>query len=169
MKDSSSLCLSCGLCCDGTVIGFVQLDKEEIPAIRKLKTIEEEQGHGFFLQPCDSFCDGCTIYSGRPKQCGIFKCGLLKSLELTEVEFDTAVEMIEAVKSNKVLLEEKLAIHKFELHSKSFYFQMIELKNLLESNKIKSTISTQQEEMLSDLLQFDVLLFKNLGVSLFQS
>jgi Fe-S-cluster containining protein len=167
MSDSSSLCLSCGFCCDGTVIGFVQLDKEEIPRIREIKKIEEEQGNGFFLQPCDSFCDGCTIYSSRPKQCGIFKCGLLKSLEQKEVEFDTAVAMIGEVRSNKVVIEEKVARHQFDLHSKSFYFQMIELKNLLEGNKIKATLSTSHEEMLSDLKQFDSLLFKNLGVSLF--
>jgi hypothetical protein len=36
MNDSTNICLSSGLCCDGTLIGFVQLSDEEIPELRKL-------------------------------------------------------------------------------------------------------------------------------------
>ena len=41
MNDSTNICLSCGLCCDGTLIGFVQLCEEEIPELSKL--IEEKE------------------------------------------------------------------------------------------------------------------------------
>ena len=101
MNDSLNICLSCGLCCDGTLIGYVKLGSEELPALRELLNIEEEGGKGFFLQPCKSYCDGCTIYSNRPKQCDNFKCGLLKSVEQKELSFDTALERINAVSQKK--------------------------------------------------------------------
>ena len=87
MNDSSNICLSCGLCCDGTLIGFVQLESEEIPAIRELMDVEGVKDKGVFLQPCSKYCDGCTIYSQRPKQCASFKCGLLNSVEQKELDF----------------------------------------------------------------------------------
>lgn len=117
MDGSENICLACGCCCDGTVIGFVQLDKEELPEVRELMDIEDENGKGFFLQPCSRFCDGCTIYPNRPKQCAIFKCRLLESVELKELSFDSAVEMIHAVKQKRIALEKKLKAQKFELQS----------------------------------------------------
>ena len=66
MNDSSTICLSCGLCCNGTLIGFVQLNREEMSVLRELMEIENVNGKGIFLQPCNNYCDGCTIYSKRP-------------------------------------------------------------------------------------------------------
>ncbi len=105
MNDSTNICLSCGLCCEGTVIGFVQLDKEELPAIREIMDIEEERGNGFFLQPCAKYCDGCTIYAKRPKQCASFKCGLLKSVEQKELDLDSAIEIVNMVKQKTSIIE----------------------------------------------------------------
>ena len=48
MNDATSACLSCGLCCSGTVIGFVQLDREELPALKGLLDIENVDGEPFF-------------------------------------------------------------------------------------------------------------------------
>jgi Fe-S-cluster containining protein len=167
MSDSSNICLSCGFCCDGTVIGFVHLDREEVPVIRELMEIEEESGNGFFLQPCNSYCDGCTIYSKRPKQCASFKCSLLKSVEQKELGFDSAVEIIHVIKEKKIAIEEKLALLNFELQSHSFYFKMLELKKLLERNSSQSPLPTNHLELMSDLKQLDSLLSKNIGVSLY--
>ena len=60
MNDSLNICLSCGLCCDGTLIGYVKLGSKELPALRELLNIEEEGGKGFFLQPCKSYCDAVS-------------------------------------------------------------------------------------------------------------
>ena len=46
MNDSLNICLSCGLCCDGTLIGHVQLNREELPALRELMDLEDENGNG---------------------------------------------------------------------------------------------------------------------------
>jgi len=132
MSDPLNICLSCGLCCDGTLIGFVKLDSEELPGMREVMDIEDENGNGFFLQPCNSYCDGCTIYSKRPKQCASFKCELLKSFEQKELNFDSAIEIINVVKQKKIAIEKKVAILQIELQSQSFYFKMVELKKLLQ-------------------------------------
>jgi len=49
MSDSSSICLSCLLCCDGTLIGFVQLEQEEIPPLKALLDIEKIQMEAVFF------------------------------------------------------------------------------------------------------------------------
>tara|TARA_B110000285_G_scaffold10813_1_gene10737 strand:+ start:9323 stop:9826 length:504 start_codon:yes stop_codon:yes gene_type:complete len=167
MNDSLNICLSCGLCCDGTLIGYVQLEPEELPTLRELMEIEDEKGNGFFLQPCDNYCDGCNIYSKRPKQCDNFKCGLLNSVEQKELDFDSANETINAVKQKKNDIEKKLAVLQFELKSQSFHFKMVELKTLLQKKKTESLLTQNQLDLILDLEQLDRLLIQNFGVSLF--
>ncbi len=166
MNESSDLCLSCGCCCDGTLIGFVKLGSEELPALRELMEIEEPNGDGLFLHPCDSFCDGCTIYSNRPKQCASFKCGLLKSLEQKELDFDSAIDVINELKQKKIAIEKTLAMLQFELQSPSFYFKIVELKKLLKKGKAESSLTQNQLALTSDLKQLDSLLSKNFGLTL---
>ncbi len=166
MNDPTNICLSCGLCCDGTLIGFVELDNEELPALRKLMDIEDENGNGFFLQPCSNFCDGCTIYANRPKQCGKFKCGLLTAVEQKELDFDLAIEMVAEVKQKKMALEKKMALLALDLQSPSFYFKMVELRKLLLNGKSESALSEKHLELLSDLHELDSLVIKGFGVSL---
>ncbi|WP_460924995.1 YkgJ family cysteine cluster protein [Pontibacter brevis] len=167
MNDSINICLSCGYCCDGTVIGFVQLGREELPVLRELMEIENANGEGFFLQPCKNYCDGCSIYSKRPKQCASFECGLLKSFEQKKLSFDAAVETINVVKQKKCAIEKKLALLQFELQSQSFYFKMVELKNLLQKNESESSLTQNHLDLMSDLRQLDSLLSKEFGVSIF--
>ncbi|WP_162054955.1 YkgJ family cysteine cluster protein [Pontibacter pamirensis] len=164
MKDSVNICLSCGLCCDGTVIGFVQLGREEVPVLREFIDMENANGEGFFLQPCNNYCDGCTIYSKRPKQCASFKCGLLKSLEQKEIDFDSAIETINVVKQKKTAIEKKLALLQLKLHSQSFYFKMLELKKLFQKNKSESSLSQNHLDLVSDLQQLDNLLSKKFNI-----
>ena len=167
MDDSTNICLSCGLCCDGTVIGFVQLGREEIPVLRELMNIENADGEGCFLQPCNNYCDGCTIYSKRPKQCANFKCGLLESIEHKVMDSDTALETIDAVKQKKIAIERKLALLQLQLQSPSFYFRMVELKKFFQENKSESSLTQNHLDLISDLKQLEHLLSKKFGVSIF--
>ncbi len=159
--------MACGLCCDGTLIGFVQLEREELPALRDVLAIEEANGDGFFLQPCINYCDGCGIYSQRPKQCGLYKCGLLKSVEQREIEFDSAVETIHAVKQKKAAIEEKLALLQLTLQSKSFYFKMVELNTWLQKNKSEPSFMQLHMDLMSDIKQLDSLLSERFDAAMF--
>lgn len=167
MNDSDNICLACGLCCDGTLIGHVQLDREELPTLKKLMEIEDENSNGFFLQPCDKYCDGCTIYSQRPKQCDNFKCDLLNSVESKKTEFSTALDAINSVKQQKTLIEKKLAKLTIKLHSKSFHFKMVELKKLLKQQESESLLSQDHLDLRINLEKLNNLLLQKFGVSLY--
>ncbi len=166
MSDSSNICLACGLCCDGTLIGYVQLDKEELPALKKVMTIETAGDNGFILHPCPSFCNSCTIYENRPKQCAKFKCELLKSVDENKLAFDTAVDVVALVKIKKATIEKKVGQLGYTLNSQSFYFKMAELKKLLHKTKLESLVTTEHLELIANLKELDSLLTENFGVSL---
>ncbi|WP_207431694.1 YkgJ family cysteine cluster protein [Sabulibacter ruber] len=164
MSDSTNICLSCGLCCDGTVIGFVQLDREELPLLRDIIDIENTNGEGFFLQPCNNYCDGCTIYSKRPKQCASFECGILKSIEKQELDFDAALDIINVVKQKKFTIESELALQQIELQSQSFYFKMGEIKKLIQKNAPELALTQSQLNLIEDIKQLDNLLANKFDV-----
>jgi len=169
MNDPLNICLPCGICCDGTMIGFVELGKEESLALTKIMDIEEAGGNGFILQSCNSFSDKCNIYLNRPKQCANFNCGLLKSVENNELEFDSAIEIIKEIKKRKEDIEQKLALPQLELKSKSFYFKMVELNILLNRKESESSLMQSHLELRSELNQLNSLLLKNFDVSFFRS
>jgi len=136
----------------------VQLEQDELPAVREVMTIEEENGIGFFLQPCQKYCNGCTIYADRPSNCDKFNCGLLKSVQQEGPAFDEALKTIDEVKQKKRDIEKLVAALPFQLQSKSFYFQMVELKSSLEKKKIASTLSTSELSLLAAVADLNALL-----------
>jgi Fe-S-cluster containining protein len=166
MNKETNICLECGLCCDGTLIGFVELNKEEQPAIREIMQIEEVGGHGFFLHPCCKLgVDGCEIYAKRPHQCANFKCGLLKSVENLKLNFESAVKIINEVRQKKLAIEEQIDILSFNLQSQSFYFKIIELKKLFEKNDSEFSESLKHAELLSTLRELNALIISKFGIS----
>ena len=166
MTDSSKLCLSCGLCCDGTLIGHVQLDPEELLQVKSVMEIEDENSNGFFLQPCKKYCDGCTIYSQRPTPCASFKCGLLNSFDMREISFSQTAEIIKEVKKQKAAIEKNILIHPIELQSQSFYFKMVELSGKLNRLKRDTILTEGQDKLLGELKQLNQLVEKRFGVTL---
>ncbi|MBC5994112.1 YkgJ family cysteine cluster protein [Pontibacter cellulosilyticus] len=167
MVDSTNICLACGLCCTGTLIGFVQLNSEELPAVRELMDIEEATSDGVIIQPCNSYCDGCTIYSDRPKQCASYDCELLKSFDRKELDYTSAVSIVDVVKQKKSAIEEKLALLQIPLQSQSFYFKMSELKNLYLKNEHELSSTPDFEDLIADIKQLDSLLSEKFGVTVF--
>lgn len=166
MNESLNICLPCGICCDGTLIGVVQLEFDELPALREIKTIEESNGEGFFLEPCENLKGVCNIYTQRPKQCAKFKCALLKSVEQKKIEFDLAIEVINEVKQKKIAIEKQLATLHLELPSQSFYFKILEFKKLMLNNKSESVLPQNHQQLIADIDQLDQLVTTYFGVSL---
>jgi Fe-S-cluster containining protein len=77
------LCGSCGLCCDGSLFGRVDLEPDEVePAKRgRLRVLRSEKG---FEQPCAALSPSehglaerhCSVYEDRPRSCRRFTCRL---------------------------------------------------------------------------------------------
>src|SRR5436190_3387567 len=92
-----SLCLSCGLCCDGTIFGRVQLKADDIlgPLKSGLIQIELKGTKTFFRQPCSAYRESCCqIYEDRPTNCRDYRCELLKKYEAQVVTWEDAQEKI---------------------------------------------------------------------------
>ncbi len=168
MSESLNICLSCGLCCDGVLIGFVQLDKEELSVMRTLKDIEAFENSGLFFQPCSNLdADGCNIYSQRPRQCDLFKCEILKSIENKELDFDSALEIINLVKQKKLNIEKQFASLPFRLQSQSFYFKIVEIHNFMQKNNGESTLQQTHGSLLSEIDELNTLVSKSFGISFY--
>lgn len=72
--DLTTLCRSCGLCCDGALFGRVPLDGDEVASARKNRLHVLDSGKAF-EQPCAALSEqGCSIYGTRPRACRKFVC-----------------------------------------------------------------------------------------------
>jgi len=78
------LCQSCGMCCDGSLFGWVRLEPAEVEAARKrgLPVLDGAKG---FEQPCPALVPAegtddarrkCSVYAERPGACRRFECRL---------------------------------------------------------------------------------------------
>jgi Fe-S-cluster containining protein len=74
------LCEACGLCCDASLFGRVDLELEEVESARqhRLPIVRERRA---FEQPCSALvtvASGgcCAIYEDRPRACRRFECRL---------------------------------------------------------------------------------------------
>ena len=71
---AEALCLSCGLCCDGSLFWAVELEHGEVVP-------GGIDGTGRLPQPCGFHgAGGCGIYAARPGQCRAFFCGVLEAV-----------------------------------------------------------------------------------------
>lgn len=114
---ANSLCLVCGLCCNGVIFADVQLqsadDARELRALGLafLPNQKSKPENQKFRQPCAAF-EGCRcrIYAERPRYCREFECLLLKSVKAGRIKSTEAQRVIRSalrcVKKVKRLLRE---------------------------------------------------------------
>jgi hypothetical protein len=103
--NGSTLCLQCGLCCDGTLFGFAWLDDDETARARALGLPVEQrvdkQGRTrwSFPQPCVRHQDGCcTIYDEQPRRCARYTCRLLDGYVEGSRSFDDCLGVVKLVR-----------------------------------------------------------------------
>jgi Fe-S-cluster containining protein len=110
------LCLTCGLCCDGTIFADVKLQASDTPArllalglpLRRAKVKLTKAAPALALprpaavhsckfdQPCAAFRgQQCRIYEDRPNHCREFECLLLKGVKAGKMEKKAALGIIQ--------------------------------------------------------------------------
>lgn len=92
----STLCLSCGLCCDGTIFDVVPLTERERVVVTRLGLPIIERASGPAMpQPCEAL-DGlaCQVYASRPAPCRAFHCALYDAVGADEVDLSEALAVI---------------------------------------------------------------------------
>jgi len=95
---ASALCLSCGLCCDGTLFCKVPVVRGDnvIALEARGLTIVPDGEESVFHQPCPCLHDKkCGIYLERPTVCRGFACKLLAGFQAGALPFDDARAHIE--------------------------------------------------------------------------
>ena len=103
-SSSQSLCLTCGLCCDGTLFWGLPLKPDD--DVTPLKAIDinivSDNDLTILKLPCAAHKNcTCTVYANRPQACRTYKCKLLKRLERDDTSWQSALEIINKVKSLK--------------------------------------------------------------------
>lgn len=110
-RASSSLCLACGLCCNGVIFADVQLrDGDDAKKLKSLGLLFVRLNSRSEIrkcpQPCAAFVHGsCGIYAERPRYCREFECSLLKSVKAGRIE---------AVKAQRIICETLQQVEKVE-------------------------------------------------------
>lgn len=95
---ASTLCLRCGLCCDGSFFSHVPLLPAEAARLRPLGVgvVEREGGAPVLPQRCAALRGTCcTVYSERPEGCRRYRCLLLGALVEGEVSLEEALGVVE--------------------------------------------------------------------------
>lgn len=101
----SSICVGCGLCCDGSMFHATDLapHDERLPleALGAVFVIDEVSTR--FEQPCPAQMGGCcTVYEQRPTRCRSYDCALVHQLNanaISEAEAQAIVAQAVVVRS----------------------------------------------------------------------
>jgi hypothetical protein len=99
LSPGNALCISCGMCCDGTLYQSAYMENEQDRSLARSLGMEEmhaEGGRLRFRQPCPNFKTCCTVYdSQKPSVCGNFRCELLKKLDKNQISLDEALMKVQ--------------------------------------------------------------------------
>lgn len=93
----STLCLACGMCCDGNLFTQVPLAADEPVRLRArgLVVIAREDGSPALRQRCAALVDRCcTVYEERPGGCRRYVCMLHAALAADEVSLPEALVIV---------------------------------------------------------------------------
>ena len=130
-KDAQSLCMACGLCCDGTLFNQAKLEPDD--DLTELSALGARI-HGdrkFFDLPCQAHKGICTIYNHRPRICGDFGCRLLISHSFGEISYEDATKIIDDIKhkSHALRVRMEAVVGKDELCLQQLYVKVSDLRD----------------------------------------
>jgi len=103
---AQSICLKCGLCCNGVIFADVKLLPQDSRAqvrslglaATKTSSANDKKPVWRFPQPCAAYSGcRCEIYDARPAYCRQFECLLLKKLNQGRVTRSEALRVIRSV------------------------------------------------------------------------
>ena len=102
MDAASTLCTSCGLCCDGSLFSIAPLVPEDGAVVAPLRS-QEDGDERFLPLPCPALDSAkcCTVYGYRPRICGAFRCALLDRMDKGKITLQEATQKVAVARQNK--------------------------------------------------------------------
>ena len=94
----TTLCRSCGVCCNGVMFAHVQVTTHELrPETRRRLQVVEADGR--FKPPCAAHEPrGCTVYDDRPEICRDYACELYLEHEAKGGELDRKLRRVARIR-----------------------------------------------------------------------
>lgn len=100
---TGTLCTQCGLCCDGTLLGDVELTGPAEAARLELLGLDvdaDDADVDLLALPCAGLRGTrCRVYAQRPTCCRTFECQLLQDTRRGAITVDVALARIAAAKA----------------------------------------------------------------------
>ncbi len=151
ISKGSELCMSCGLCCEGTLLFIrVALETEEAKSLSQLGQIpyQKKGNHDFLLcSPCPNFNDSkCSFYAQRPRICRGYRCKLLKGYLQGTISFGESIELVRKAKCLMEVIYQRIGGG--DDPSKSIWKQ---IKNFMEL-QARSVNSEESRRLIARLL-----------------
>jgi hypothetical protein len=158
-EDLSRICAACGLCCNGTIFGYVDLHDAEVAAFEKhrLPLVEPiEPGNASFKLPCPRFEEGagCTIYEARPSACRRFVCPLLARAASGAATVPGSVDQVSRTRA---------ITRRFE--ARGVELRMLVL-SLMQPDVLGAEFDTGEAEVTRDLAELSDALRDDFGVAI---
>ena len=155
--DESSLCQTCGLCCQGLLYSFVALRADEVGAAKtwpvEMVTRDDEIG---FKQPCGCLTElRCSVYARRPQTCAQYRCQLLRRLRQKEISPASAFECV--AEARRLIAE--IETHIPAVSCKSIWQRINERWNLFEFQHLLAK-GELNSEALTAIVGLDIVLTK---------
>jgi len=109
------LCLSCGLCCDGSLYVSTAIRAEEVPVMTRLGVPVLTRGDQHLMaQPCAALVDlACRAYRERPRRCASYRCKQLVALEVGRLTLERAQATVALAKSLEGVQREQFLDYHF--------------------------------------------------------
>jgi hypothetical protein len=150
-KEEQSICVTCGMCCDGTLFFHAHLNPGERGHLPE--KIEEnsfsKEGKDYFKLPCLYFTEKCTIYDRkRADVCSGYRCQLLMDFAEGKVIRSDATEIVKkAMDMREGIMKEYRRVTGND-ESVTFRQLLLELGNIR-----KSASGNEQSDMDYEILQ----------------
>jgi hypothetical protein len=108
----SSLCLACGLCCNGVLFKDVELQPDDVSSVLLGHGLQLTRRAGIqrLAQPCQAL-EGCScrIYPERPARCRQFECLLFKSVAGGQTTLGQALRIVQRARRQAARVRQLLA------------------------------------------------------------
>jgi len=90
------LCTRCGMCCDGTLFEYVEVNESERQQLAPLFALHPGAKGPVFHQPCPhALHQRCTVYEVRPETCRKYRCKTLIALDSGEISPQEATRRVD--------------------------------------------------------------------------